>query len=418
MSFSVNTNGSALNALQNLNSLQRQMATSQDRLNTGLAVTTAKGNPSLYSIAQTMRGKQAGLTSVQQSLDRGISELDVAIAAGEAISDLLIEMKEKAVSAKDGGLDTASRTSLNDDYSQLNSQINTIVQSASFNGTNLLNGDSLSVISDDTGSSANTLSKSISSMSIETLGLSATTTITPREFSGTVSLSNVDYTQIVPTFTASADGSNSVSAVNNFIADNEAAIEAQYDSANGSGSYASADKTVNADGTINDASYADAVVLTMRSVYGTDELYYGNENLTEDYPVIFWDGTSSTPFYIVDDGSDSYFTTDGSDVTVTGSNSIATASAASSAVDTIEAAITTVNQSLSELGAMANRLEIQQVFTNKLYDGIDVGIGNLVDADMAKESAILQSLQTKQQLGLQALSIANQAPQATLTLFR
>ena len=77
-----------------------------------------------------------------------------------------------------------------------------------------------------------------------------------------------------------------------------------------------------------------------------------------------------------------------------------------------------MNTALSELGSGANRLELQGDFVSQLSDAIEVGIGNLVDADLAKESANLQSLQVKQQLGLQALSIANQAPSTVLGLFR
>jgi flagellin len=72
---------------------------------------------------------------------------------------------------------------------------------------------------------------------------------------------------------------------------------------------------------------------------------------------------------------------------------------------------------MATLGSGSKRLEIQKAFVGKLTDSITVGIGNLVDADLAKESALLQSLQVKQQLGLQALSIANQAPGAVLSLF-
>lgn len=91
---------------------------------------------------------------------------------------------------------------------------------------------------------------------------------------------------------------------------------------------------------------------------------------------------------------------------------------ASAAVDAVETAISTVNDMLSNLGATSNRLAIQQQFAGKLSDSLEVGIGSLVDADMARESANLQAFQTKQQLGLQALGIANQAPQSVLSLFR
>ena len=89
--------------------------------------------------------------------------------------------------------------------------------------------------------------------------------------------------------------------------------------------------------------------------------------------------------------------------------------AASSAIDT---AITGLNSNLATLGAQSKALDVQKTFLGKLSDSIEAGIGNLVDADLAKESARLQSLQVKQQLGAQALSIANQAPSIVLSFFR
>lgn len=275
MTFSVNTNQGALAALQNLSSTNRSLEKLQGNINTGLKVASSKDNAAVFSIAQKLRADVAGLNSVKGSLDRSLSTIDVAIAAGEAVSDLLIEMKEKAVSAKDAGLDSTSRTSLNDDFSQLRDQINSIVDNAEFNGINAVKagGDSITAITND-------------------------------------------------------DGSNTI------------AISAQ--------------------------------------------------NLSLG----------------------------GSIVNITSTQSITSAAAAGTTVTKLESAITNVNTSLSKLGAGANRLELQKEFIGKLSDAIEVGIGNLVDADMAKTSAQLQSMQVKQQLGLQALGIANQAPQAINSLFQ
>ncbi len=274
MAFSVNTNAGAFAALQNLNETTRQLNTVQTQINTGLAVSSAKDDAATFAIAQTLRGDVSGLNAVQSSLDRASSTIDVAIAAGEAVSDLLIELKEKAVASKDSGLDTASRDALNNDFGQLRDQITSIVSNAEFNGTNVVEngGDAIVAITNDTGS--NTIS-----------------------------------------------------------------IAAQ-------------------------------------------DLSLGGGN-----------------------------------VTITATQSIGTSGAASVAVANIESSISNVNTALSELGSGAARLELQSTFVNQLSDAIEVGIGNLVDADLAQASANLQSLQVKQQLGLQALSIANQAPSTVLSLF-
>lgn len=277
MAFSVNTNAGAFAALQNLNKTTSELSTTQSRINTGLRVSSAKDDAATFAIAQTLRSEVAGLNAVSSSLDRAQSSVDVAIAAGEAVSDLLIELKEKSVAAKDSGLDTASRNALNNDFAQLRNQITSIVNNAEFNGTNAVEsgGDAITAITDDTGSSANVIS-----------------------------------------------------------------IAAQ-------------------------------------------DLSLGGLN-----------------------------------VTITASQTISTAALASAAVDDIESSIENVNTALSALGSGASRLELQQTFVGQLSDAIEVGIGNLVDADLAQESANLQSLQVRQQLGLQALSIANQAPSTVLGLFR
>ena len=97
MAFSVNTNASALSALQNLNKTTNDLQVVQTRINTGLKVSSAKDNAAIYSIAQKLRADLRGYNAVKQSLDRTISTTDIALAAASSISDLLIEMKEKGI---------------------------------------------------------------------------------------------------------------------------------------------------------------------------------------------------------------------------------------------------------------------------------------------------------------------------------
>ena len=99
------------------------------------------------------------------------------------------------------------------------------------------------------------------------------------------------------------------------------------------------------------------------------------------------------------------------------SSTISTQSAASSMIATVETSLNNVNSALARLGSGSKKLSVQATFVQNLSDTLQSGIGNLVDADMATESAKLQSLQVKQQLGVQALSIANQSPQVILSLF-
>jgi flagellin len=273
--LSVNTNAGAMVALQNLNQTNSQLQTVQNAINTGLKVASAKDDGATYAIAQNMRGDVAGYSSVTDSLNRGMSAVDVGMSAGQSISDLLVQMKAKALAASDSSLDTASRSALNEDFTALRDQISSIVSNASFNGVNLIDGST---------------------------------------------------TQI--TALASSDGSKRITT------------------------------------SAEDMSLSGSVV------------------------------------------------------TVSTGATISTETMASTMVSTIESSLTNVNASLARLSSGAKKFSIQADFVQKLSDTLTTGIGNLVDADMATESAKLQSLQVKQQLGVQALSIANQSPQIALSLFR
>src|SRR6201985_1419452 len=143
--LSINTNSGAMTALQYLNNTNAQMNTVQAAINSGLKVASAKDDGSTFAIAQNMRGDVAGYTAVQDSLNRGMSTVDVAMSAGQSISDLLIEMKAKALSASDTSLDTASRSAMNQDFVALRDQISTIVGNAQFNGYNLVDGSTTQV---------------------------------------------------------------------------------------------------------------------------------------------------------------------------------------------------------------------------------------------------------------------------------
>ena len=272
----INTNPGAMLALQNLNKTNSELQTVQQRINTGLEISSAKDNGGVYAIAQSMRSDLGGYKAVTQSLDLAVSTVDVGLAAGEAISDLLVEMKEKALAGSDSSLDTASRDALNEDFKALRDQIGTIVSNAEFNGTNLIDGSN-------------------------TAGISAL---------------------------ANADGSNTV------------------------------------------------------------------------------------------DVDDENMSLGGSIVTLSATASFGTAAAASTAAGTIETSLDNLNSALARLGTGSKALEVHKTFVDKLSDSVEKGIGNLVDADLAKESARLQSLQVKQQLGIQALSIANSAPSSILGYFR
>jgi flagellin len=275
MSFSVITNNGANTALEYLTATQSQLASTQNAINSGLKVADARDNGAVFAIAQNQRASVAGYTSVINSLTNGTSSIDVALSAGQSISDLLIQLKSAALSASDSSLDTASRQALNANFTALRDQITTIVKNATFNGFNLVDGST---------------------------------------------------TQI--TALASSDGTRRITTA--------------------------------------------------------------AQNLSLS----------------------------GSIVTLKSTATISTQSKASTLVATIQTSLTNVNSALAKLSSGAAKFSIQATFAQKLSDTLTQGIGNLVDANMAQESAQLQALQVRQQLGIQALSIANQSPQSILSLFR
>ncbi len=275
MTISVNTNNAALIALQNLNKTNSDLGAAQNRISTGMKVQGPKDNASVWGIAQGQRADIGALGAVKMSLDRATSIADVSISAGETISDLLNQLKEKTVSAMDPSLDANSRTALNADYKALLKQISQITSDATFDGANMIDGSNTGI-----------------------------------------------------RFIANADA-------NSFI------------------------------------------------TLATQNMSLG-----------------------------------GALISMASTSSIGTVTTATAILAQLDTSIGKVNQALGDMGAQAKQIEAHNTFVSKLTDVLNTGVGNLVDADMAKESAKLQALQVQQQLGAQALSIANQAPQVILSLFK
>jgi flagellin len=275
ISNSVNTNAGALVALQNLNATNAELTQTQTRINTGKKVASAKDNGAIWAIAQSQMATSKSLDAVTSSLQRGSSVLDVSMAAGETIADLLSQMKEKALAASDVTLDTTSRASLNEDFKALRDQIGKAVSNADFNGTNIIN----------TGATA---------------------------------------------------------------------------------------------------------MAPLANAAGTSKLTVAPEIMALGGSIVTFGATAT----------------------------LGTAGSASTMITTVTNSLTNLTAALARLGTKSKAIDTHITFVSKLQDTLDVGVGNLVDADLAKESAKFTALQTKQQLGIQALSIANQGPQSILSLFK
>jgi flagellin len=272
---SINNNASAITALSNLTMTQSDLAMTQTIVSTGKTINSAKDNGAIWSIANTMAGKVSALDAVKDSLNRAQSTIDVAMAAGSQVSDLLTQMKAKVLAASDTSLDTTARAALNTDFKSLRDQIASSTANADFNGINMVKsgGNTLAALANDSGSA--------------------------------------------------------------------------------------------------------------RLTVAAQDLSLG-----------------------------------GSNVTLSATASFNSASSASAYIGIINTDLTNVNTALTKLGTGSNALASHLKFVTTLQNSLTTGISNLVDADMAQESAKLQALQTKQQLGVQALSIANSSTSILLSLFR
>ena len=276
MSLTIQTNKAAMIALQNLNATTESLQGTQNKIGTGFRISSAKDNSAIWAIAQNQRADLGGLSAVKMGLDRAQSIGDTALTAGQSISEILVQMKEKVVAAQDSSLTSTSRNALDADFKALLKQITQVIRDAAFDGAKLLDAS-------------------------------------------------------LP---------------------------------NGIGFLADADGTA---------------VITLSN----QDLRLGETNIT-----------------------------------LTAGASIATLSMAKVSLSKLNASIDNVSLALAKMGAEVKQLQNHNTFLGKLSDSVEAGVGNLVDADLAKESARLQALNVQQQLGAQALSIANQAPQIILSLFR
>jgi flagellin len=400
MGFSVNANASALAALQTLNSTTRQLNEAQARINTGFRVNGAKDNASTFAIAQGMRGDIAGLKAVQESVSLGQATVGVALSAAQQISDKLGEMKQKIVQ---GQADNVDRGAIQNDINAIVDTIDNICDAAQFNGVNLLNNSApsgLNVVSSLNRTSATAVSVAVINVGAEDLT------------SATIGVSSVNLTSgVSSTFTQSAGLSfaehDTVTIAFNNAAGNR--IDYKFELVDGTGTALNTATTT----TPNGAAGTIAVAVVSNHTTDTPAQTLGK----------LFTAMRSVGLTVVNNESGS-FTVSSSGQMQAATQSMAglTASAIGAnpavALTTIENAINTVKNSLARLGTSANQLETQADFVKSLTDTLTTGVSTLVDADLAEESATLQALQTKQQLGIQALSIANQQSGAVLALFR
>lgn len=308
---SLNTNASAMTALQTLSLTNKNMASTQNRIATGMRVAEASDNAAYWSIATTMRSDNKANSVLQDGLGLGAGKVDVAYTAINKSLEVVDQIKEKVLLAKTAG--TEDRAKIQAEIDTYVSQLKDNIAGANYAGSNLLQTDS---------NDANNTKLSV-------------LTSYNRDSSGVVSTGTIDVT-------------------------------------------------------------------------------YANVRLIDDH---------TTPAGILDkDGTTSgtsILDIDVTDVTgVTSHDATDEGASFDKLLTDIETALSSLATGAAELGAAKARIDLQKDFVSALSDSIDRGVGQLVDADMEKESARLSALQVQQQLGIQALSIANSNTQNILSLFR
>lgn len=401
---SILTNNSAMVALQTLKSVNSNLAKTQDMISTGKKVASAKDNSAVFAISKVMESDVSGFKAISDSLALGESTVAVAREAAETVSELLIDMRDQIISAQGDNVD---RTKINDEVTELKNQIESVISAAQFNGLNLIDGNTAStrVLSSlDRDGSGNVTSSSITvdGQDLATGGYTAKAT-----FTGTDGLAadNDD------SFGFALDGNGGTNDDGTVVI-----VDPTYD-AGDKISMRLGDVDVSYTVTADDVastSVEDIIAVNLKT-----QIEASGADVSVDYNI-----ANAGTLVITNNGADSLFVS--GQFTNAGSGGlgamagidVSSSVGADAALGTIETLIDTAIDAASAFGSVEGRIETQSQFISNLTDSLTSGIGTLVDANMEEASARLQALQVQQQLAVQSLSIANQAPQSILSLFR
>jgi flagellin len=496
--FSINTNTSAMAALQSLTATNVALTQAQSEVSTGKKVNSASDNPALYAISQTMDAQISGLSGVGNSVQLAAQVVSTATLQATSTSTVLQDI-QGALSA--GGVDMSA--TINSDLAKINSNAN----SANFNGTNLLSGTVGSGVTSTTVTASTDLNGdqfvqkgfNISSAGLGLAGLTATgmtgvtvnfglnpTTMDQVGASGSLGTNvtfstNVSGSATNPTGTATASNPN----MNYTFALNQTggAGSADYVTSKLASSITTdiqatpnnsgATVMLNSNGSVNSVTGAlststDSSGDTIYAFAGGATLTAGMDgngnavltastrndtsgNMTTGNTYVAVNTTAATKdsgvtgvnlltAAIQNQGFGAQLDATTGNVQIAGGNLYTGATGPAVAYNTkgtngsgivstgvtgslnavlaVTAAITKVNNVSSALGSATNVLTGIQSSVTNLSTSLTTGVGALTDADLAAESAQLTSLQTKQQLAIQALSIANSGPQSLLSLFK
>lgn len=413
---SILTNNSAMVALQTLKSVNSNLSEAQSQISTGMRISTAQDNAAIWAISQVMRSDVTGFQAISESLSLGSSTVAVARSASEQISDLLDEVKGRVVAAQEQNVD---RAKIQTDIGELRNQINSIVNAAQFNGLNFLKGGgSVSILSSLDRSADGTVTASSISIAKSDLQVaqeafgstavgSAGDLVTEDTTGGLITeLGGADDAGVV-TFTSggATEGASYRVSITGVAGNDFGTTQVDYE-------YVARDGDTEAD--VAQAIYGQIDAdLTARGVTGVSaavDTSAGTITITNNDTTAANDLTLGI--------AENLGGTAGGGLAALGVIDVTTDQGATDALSSVETLIQTAIDAAAAFGSAQSRVDIQSDFVSNLMDSLKSGIGGLVDADMEAASARLQALQVQQQLGIQALSIANSQPQNILSLFR
>ena len=425
--FSINTNNASMAALESLRMTNADLTTAQNAVSTGLSVSSASDNPAVYAIAQQMDGNIAGLSAVSSGLSFGSSVVGVASSATTSIISTLQTLQNTITAAGTTGINLGTMQS---QVADALNQINTYARNSTFQGVNLLTSQA------DGGSSVSSPTMSIvDGLQGTTLDVANQAAVTKP---GAVTLTDA----LGLTSSMSAKGSVIASGTagtgevdQNILTGSSTGQNIAVGSTLTSASFADGTNVVitNGDGTTTTFEFdASGTAPTAANTTGTSAnktVVVTVDNATESSNQMIGDLVNSMNAngYAAAVQNDGSINVTGQGLTgftstVTGlpaASSASTAlSAGQSAITTIQSAISSMTNIADNLGYTTQQITGIQSFTGNLSDALTSGVGALTDADLSAESAKLTSLQTKQQLAIQSLSIANSQSQSILSLFR
>ncbi|GIT91615.1 flagellin [Jannaschia pagri] len=429
---SILTNNGAMVALQTLQGINKSLGMTQSEISTGKSVANAKDNSAVWAISKQMESDVKGFKAISESLSLGESTVTVARNAAETVTDLLTQIKGKVVASQEENVD---RDKIQSDLTALRDQIKSVVGAAQFNGLNLLNNTETETDSRNVDI-LSSLDRSGSGIAASNISVGKQDLGTGAAGAGTASSDvSVNSAAVAVGATAEFTTFDGVGATDQLVAG------ATFKVTGGAGANFDGDTSGDAYDFSEDVVYVarDGDSLTdvvnnmverlnfqakkdgLEITFAANATTAGQIDFTNNYDEAISDSNSVVE---QSDNADLATLESEADGTVGGGLElledfdITTDDGAAAALEAVEGLIQTSIDSAAAFGSVQGRIETQSDFVSKLTDSLKSGIGSLVDANMEEASARLQALQVQQQLATQSLSIANQAPQSILSLFR